>query len=492
MATADDTWHMFRLTAVIVAAVTLARIAVLVASPLELYPDEAQYWWWAQTPGLGYFSKPPLIAWIIRLSTFLFGDSEWAIRLPIPLLHAGAALFVFAIARAFRPQDTRIALWSALAYLTLPGVSYSSGLASTDAPLLFFWTVTLLAFLRAVERPSWRWSLLCGAALGLGILAKYAMLFFIVALTVSAIARADVRRFLLSRRGAGAAAIAALVVAPNVAWNATHAFATVAHLRKNADWSHAHFSAVNLANFIAGQFGVFGPILMAAWLVGLWRILGKGKPATQTMILAVMGGVPFALIAAQSFVSDANANWAATAYVAALPIALAELLDNWPRIVLWSSFLLHGAVLALLWIVLIRPPIADRLGVGNVFKREEGWRDLAGAVSAEFARGKYDVVATDNRSVTAELLYYLRPDAPPIRIWDPDTTSHNHFDMTMRLTAPAGHVLLVLAPENAAQVAPTFESVRGVATVKTPVGGRHERVLRLYDAHFYRGPLMPS
>ncbi len=490
METVDDPRRMFRLTLTIVAIVTLARIVVLVVSPLELYPDEAQYWWWAQTPDLGYFSKPPLIAWIIRFSTFLFGDSEWAIRLPIPLLHAGASLFVFEIARTVSPKDTRLALWSSLAYLTLPGVSYSAGLASTDAPLLFFWTLTLLALLRAVGEQSWRWSLLCGAAFGFGVLAKYAMLFFIVALAVSAVARHDVRKFVLSRRGAAAALAAALLIAPNLAWNATHAFATVTHIRTNADWSRKHFSVLHLAGFVAGQFGVFGPVLMAAWLFGLWRIAtGAGKATTQTVILVSMSVVPFGLIATQAFVSDANANWAATAYVAALPIALAEILGHWPRIVLWFSFLLHGALLAVLWIVLIRPPIADRMGVGNVFKREEGWRDLAGAVSAEFVRGKYQVVATNNRSVTAELLYYLRPHAPPVRIWDPDTASHNHFDMTMRLTAPAGHVLLVLAPELAAQVAPTFESVRAVATVKTPVGGRHERVLRLYDAHFYRGPL---
>ena len=76
------------------------------------------------------------------------------------------------------PPIGRVAFWSALAYLTLPGVSYSSGLASTDAPLLFFWALALLAFLRASTDKGWRWALLCGAALGLGVLAKYAMLFF--------------------------------------------------------------------------------------------------------------------------------------------------------------------------------------------------------------------------------------------------------------------------------------------------------------------------
>src|SRR5437016_7532739 len=81
----------------IIAAVTLIRCAVLVISPLDLYPDEAQYWWWAQTPEFGYFSKPPMIAWIIWFSTAVFGQAEWTIRLASPLFHAATALLIFCI-----------------------------------------------------------------------------------------------------------------------------------------------------------------------------------------------------------------------------------------------------------------------------------------------------------------------------------------------------------------------------------------------------------
>src|SRR5690348_9668066 len=143
-----DRTHLFRLVLFIVGTITAIRIAVLLLSPLQLYPDEAQYWWWAQTPDWGYFSKPPLIAWLIWCTTRL-SDAEWAIRLASPLLHAGTALILFGIGRiAF---DSRVGFWSALAYATLPGVSYSSGLISTDVPLLFCWAVALYAFLRAMN-----------------------------------------------------------------------------------------------------------------------------------------------------------------------------------------------------------------------------------------------------------------------------------------------------------------------------------------------------
>ncbi len=41
------------------------RLYAVIISPLEPSVDEAQYWLWGQTPQLGYYSKPPLIAWIL-------------------------------------------------------------------------------------------------------------------------------------------------------------------------------------------------------------------------------------------------------------------------------------------------------------------------------------------------------------------------------------------------------------------------------------------
>ena len=82
--TADRAW---RLTLMMVGVLTVARLAALFATPLELYPDEAQYWLWSRTLAFGYFSKPPMIAWLIWLTTHIGGDGEAWVRLSAPLLH---------------------------------------------------------------------------------------------------------------------------------------------------------------------------------------------------------------------------------------------------------------------------------------------------------------------------------------------------------------------------------------------------------------------
>src|SRR5262245_57133802 len=161
-----------------VAAITALRLLWLAVQPADLFPDEAQYWVWSQHLALGYYSKPPLVAWLIALTTGLFGDSEFGVRLSAPLLQAGAAVFVYGIGA--RLYDRRTGCWSALSYASLPGVSVSAFIISTDAALLLFWAAALYAFVRARDQRGWGWWLAVGLAAGLGLLAKYAMAYWIL------------------------------------------------------------------------------------------------------------------------------------------------------------------------------------------------------------------------------------------------------------------------------------------------------------------------
>jgi hypothetical protein len=153
-----------------VAVLTIFRIMALILSGTELFFDEAQYWFWSRELAFGYYSKPPLIAWIIRGVSELCGQGEACIRAPSPLIHAATAMVVYAIGR--RLYDGRIGFWAGIAYATLPGVSFSSGLISTDVPLLFFVALALLALIRLKEGGGWDWALVLGAAIGFGLAAK--------------------------------------------------------------------------------------------------------------------------------------------------------------------------------------------------------------------------------------------------------------------------------------------------------------------------------
>src|SRR5579863_4914745 len=66
----------FRAAVFIIFALTLLRILWIASGTTDLYPDEAQYWLWSLKPDWGYYSKPPLIAWLIAGSTWLAGSDN--------------------------------------------------------------------------------------------------------------------------------------------------------------------------------------------------------------------------------------------------------------------------------------------------------------------------------------------------------------------------------------------------------------------------------
>ena len=128
-------------TLALIGALLVFRMSALFISPLGLHGDEAQYWAWSKNLDWGYFTKPPLIAWVIWSTTSVFGDAEWAVRLSSPLLHSVTAFVIYRTARfAF---DARTGFWAAAVYLLMPALWLSSGIVSTDVPLLLCWAMAL-------------------------------------------------------------------------------------------------------------------------------------------------------------------------------------------------------------------------------------------------------------------------------------------------------------------------------------------------------------
>ena len=56
--------------------VLLTKIIAVYNTNFDLFGDEAQYWIWSQNPDFGYYSKPPLLAWIIALFCSVFSNTS--------------------------------------------------------------------------------------------------------------------------------------------------------------------------------------------------------------------------------------------------------------------------------------------------------------------------------------------------------------------------------------------------------------------------------
>jgi len=426
----------------ILGAVLAVRLLGLALSNADLYFDEAQYWAWAQEPAFGYYTKPPLIAWLIAAGTSVCGDQPFCVRFPAPIVHFATALLVHAV--ALRLFDRRVAFWSAIVYATMPGTSVSATLMSTDVPLLFFWTLGLLAIVRHVERPTLADGLLLGAALGFGLNAKYAMIYLPLCFALYGIADRRARRALLHPGTLAGLALAAALIAPNVLWNAEHAFATFAHTRDDATGVSRFPNVIGVLEFVGIQMVILGPAAFVAYGLAL-AARGGGIDGCARRLLAYHSLPVFALIALQAFVMRANGNWAATAFPAAAILGTAAMLAldwrRWFRATLgFAAVVAVGAAFAGVFTgVITWGPLAGELG------KLRGWSDLAAKVRRVAEEQKVDTVVLTRRGVTASMIYELRDSGLTIKAWRPDPGHpRDHFELTRPwLATDPGPAILV-------------------------------------------------
>lgn len=484
---------------------TLWHFGVLAGGAIDIAFDEGQYWGWSKALAFGYYSKPPMVAWAIAATTGLCGDGVACVKSSSALFHLGTGLAIFFIGR--RLFDPRVGFFSAVIYWSMPGVVLSSFVVSTDPPLLFFWSLALLAWARltlgegatahgtpgagaGVGTAGW-WTLL-GVAIGFGLLSKYAMLFFVlgmgVHMAVSASARAIPRQpgFWL------AASLGVLLYLPNLYWNYRNGFVSYAHTRDNANLEGALFHPDQLGEFLGGQFAVFGPLLFLA-LLGLTfraRTLARTEPGWA---LLLSFSVPvIVLISVQALLSRAHANWAATAYVAACVLVASWLLRQtgvW-RWVLPVTLVLHLGIMA---VGSHLDPIVTALGIernaiNDPLKRVRGWREAGQWAKGLIADHRGVALMLDERKTQASLVYHARPEGLAARRWHPGGAIVDHYALTMPLTGQEGKdFILITRRGTAAHVAPFFQSVTPAGRFQLPIHKDYSLVLDAYLCRGFKG-----
>jgi 4-amino-4-deoxy-L-arabinose transferase-like glycosyltransferase len=482
-------WLTLAMTALF--ALLAFRIIALYFNGTNLFFDEAQYWSWSLEPDFGYYSKPPLIAWVIHLATGVCGSSEFCVRLPSPILHFMTAAVVFALGR--RLYNARCGFWSAVVYATLPGITASAGIISTDVPLLFFWALALYAAVQLIDSDKWWPALLLGVALGGGLNAKYAMAYFVPCLAVFIGLSRDQRRLATEPRLYVALLIGVALIVPNLLWNANNAFATFSHTADNANWTGSLVHPDRMAEFLASQFGVFGPILFGALVMIVFRAIRRGADGPELFLLCFTVPILVAAIV-QAFLSRAHANWAAPSYVAAAVLVTASFLRvTGGRRWLNASLLLHGVILVAF---AFGTAFAGRFAISGVdpFGRMLGWREVAQATLAVIADERragrpVGAVLTDDRQMTAELLYYMRAESTPVLAWREGPRPHDHYELIRPYVkgSPEPALLVTLRSKTPSKAIEQFTNLERLPDREVPAGASPARRVMYYRLWNYRG-----
>jgi 4-amino-4-deoxy-L-arabinose transferase-like glycosyltransferase len=475
----------------ILGIVTIVRLIGLRFSVVDLFYDESQYWAWSRELAFGYVTKPPLLAWIIAAATHVCGDSEACVRAPAPIFYLGTSLLVYAIAHQL--YDARIAFFAALSLGLAPGAVFSARIISTDVPLLFFWTLALLAYVKLLSGEGWRWSLLLGISIGLGLLAKYAMIYFLLGIALAAWLDSDARCLLRAHKFWIALVIAMLVVTPNGMWNFEHKFATLQEVGNNAVGDGIKFNWQKGLEFFGSQFGVFGPILFTVLLGAIARVASPMLNRADRLMLA-FAIPPLMLIGVIAFVTHANANWAATAFVSGVIVAVAVLVRQkawkWLTASIGLGVLIQGLLLiADPWATKIHLPLGAR---GDLYARTLGWRSFA-EQTGEMARrvGARSIVG-DMHFEIASLLYYWRDQPEQILAWLSGSTPQDNFELLRPFTnAAAQPILYVTACYNQIPLSDYFTSVKQLGAIVAPSGPTSAHRFLAFELAGPRGQIPP-
>ena len=475
----------------------ILRISVLFISPLGLHGDEAQYWAWSKDLDWGYFTKPPLIAWVIWTTTSIFGDAEWAVRLSSPFLHAMTAFVIFRTARfAF---DEKTGFWATAIYLLMPALWLSSAIVSTDVPLLLCWALALGGWLHMRQSPSWARGVQLGAGIGLGLLAKYAMFFFIAALALTFLFDPKTRKALTSKWGLLSACVALIIFLPNIVWNFANDFATVSHTADNAniEMGQLPFYPLELLKFLGEQFIVFGPVTFILFIIALVYAV-RNKNSEPSKWISLFAITPLLVISIEALLSRANANWAVTAYVAGsiltahLGLTFAARFKTWMR----KGVILQSLICLAIGIILLSPTLTDRMGLANSVKRLRKWPETVRIVEHIYMQGHdgeaFQTLVLDKRIIFYDLTYYGLAKKLPMKMWLSGDKPANHAELTAPLTTQAGPVLILnYAPHYEADMRKKFKRLEPLPDIKIDLGGGKYRKMRVWAGYDFV-PKRPS
>lgn len=476
--------------------ITALRALFLYTSDLDLFFDEAQYWSWSKNLDWGYYSKPPMIAWIIGTTTSICGNTESCIRLGSPIIHMLTSIVIYAIGHQLYNQ--KIGVLSGLTYLTLPAVTLSASLASTDAALLLFWSLTIWAFIQALESENIKWWILIGICAGLGLLSKYTMLAILFSVLVLIIINKKFR-FLLNSPNFWASCIIALILfSPNILWNAENHFVSFLHTKDNIDASGtSSLSLKTFLEFFGGQFGVFGPILFATLLVIFCNIKKASKKHNHQFLLSF--SLPLlAIVTLVSFISRAHANWAAPAYITATILVVAYLVENNKHKWVYASLILHivagivflqaCSIIQLSGFTLSHKTFdINNRTIPDPYYRLRGWKTLGNKVTALKQHYPNAVLLTITRKTYAELLYYVSPHPFDMVKWQNTDQIHDHYELTANINDSSHkEFLLITSHDPLGHINGKFTSIKKLEDIIIPLYEGHQKQFFVYHLKGYK------
>src|SRR5271169_732986 len=318
--------RLVRNTALTIVALVALRLAAAAWTPLTF--DEAYYWMWSKHLAGGYYDHPSMVAIVIRLGTMIAGDTELGVRLVSILLALPMSWAVFRAAEILFGGQRVAATATILLNVTLMA-AVGTLIVTPDSPLLVASSFVLFFLAKVLESGRGAWWLALVAAVGVGLLSKYTVLFFGPAILIWLLSVPKLRHWLISPWPYLGGLVALVVFSPVIFWNADHDW--VSFIKQIGRSRIEHFKPSFIVELIPTQIAFATPLVFILGAMGLYALLRRnsGALAARALISTIFWTLVLYFIW-HSLHARVEANWFAPVYPAfAIAAAVAGNLTRW-------------------------------------------------------------------------------------------------------------------------------------------------------------------
>ncbi|MGO8871751.1 MAG: ArnT family glycosyltransferase [Acidimicrobiales bacterium] len=471
-------------------AAALFIVLMVLSGRYGFHRDELYYLDCARHLSAGYVDQPVFTPLLARISLGAFGVSLPGLRVWPTLAGAGTVVMAGLLAREF--GGTRAAqLVSAVGAATMPVLLGADHLFGTTAFDLLFWTVLAFVVARIGRTRDVRLWVPAGIVLGIGLANKHSIGLFALALVVGIVASGGWRT-VANRWFLAGAAIAIAFTVPDLWWQATHHWPTIAMTHS---LNQANGGAGHIATWVVGQLGVVALPLAWVWLAGIGFLWRSGRPLWHALVWAY--GLLFVLFA---LTTGAKTYYLAGAYVylmAAGSVRVEHWLDARSirlRCLLGATALATAVALLLVLPVLPARDIQWTYGTNPGLGETVGWPGLVRTVARQ-----WDALSPDQRRrgviFTADYGEAGAINELGSGTGLPTAVSGHNTEWFWGPGNPRATTVLVVAPGPVdvtgygSYLAQFFRNVRVVATLSNSVGLHNQE----WDGHVYlcTGPRRP-
>ncbi|WP_157580899.1 ArnT family glycosyltransferase [Segetibacter koreensis] len=387
-------------------------LRLIVASTVELGNDEAYYWTYAQHLQWNYFDHPPMVGWLIRLTTAnLLLHTELFVRLGAVISSAICTFLIYKIATVIK--DSQAGWYAALLYTAS---IYSSIIAGTfilpDSPQMVFWLLSILLLVQIVKLPiddlyNQKLWLLFGLTAGLCIMCKLHGIFIWLGVAVYAVGFN--KSWLRNKNIYLSIAITLIIISPIIIWNIQNNFVTYSYHGSRVSLSGSAIHIDGFARELAGEIFYNNPINFFYAISTIWWIwkgnLTSYRNENRLLLCCSLPLIGMLLII--SLFKDTLPHWSGPAYSNLVIFSAIRLTSVSASGKILKSSLTFIVIISLLGILIINffpgtlspEKSGEKIGDGDPTLEMYGWKHAAVLIDSVYKRDTSENIMPRNASI---------------------------------------------------------------------------------------------